>query len=599
MPPSRCNNSRRRRRWANRALVCSTTLLLVSPLTAFVGPPSRKRGSASIRRHAAQVEEETVLSDAQQESPLHHDHYAFEPVASVEIVGVDDLHQEMNVHRRNGGSSNGFPLHAVAYEFPDANGEPLPNKNGYSGHSQTTRVVNGVNMPPYYKQQVNGKESPAVRNGAYAEPQARPRNGSVQPPLVNGALQSDRNGNTQPSDDNVVGEIGVESDINDYEYDNDDEKSQQPTVRKLWQRRHARSIEEGVRCEKTREKTTQLSRILSKAPLGPRPKRAFFARTISGLINALAEEAEGLEVEVKAQEETPLWRKKVDAIEINFSRLGFKPLRMGGLDEAIRSLELEISESRVDELARDLELAAVSSADEAFDRIDEDNSGALDQDEIARALNMAASSDSDKQLFEHLASQLVELYDFNGDGVVDREEYQNLVTDMATLRRAEKAKLKKQDEDEQTSGIRGAIGKVSRWIRRDNKHSNEEEGELDVVEIYDDEDGMVEDRFVDVSEDTTAPLDVAARKAEKFESSEEVVNISDDSVVSSVAKSGGSIVLEDMKLDLRQLVFGVLPVIKRVSSPVDFIVSMTLPLYLKSHQFTFPLLGRRLPQEGR
>jgi hypothetical protein len=267
---------------------------------------------------------------------------------------------------------------------------------------------------------------------------------------------------------------------------------------------------------------------------------------------------------------------------------------MGGLDEAIRSLELEIPESRVDELARDLELAAVSSADEAFDRIDEDNSGALDQDEIARALNMAASSDSDKQVFEDLASQLVELYDFNGDGVVDREEYQNLVADMATLRRAEKAKLKKQDEEEQTSGgVRGVIGKVSRWLRRDNKDGNEEEGELDVVEIYDDEDGMVEDRFVDVSEDTTAPLDVAALKAEKFQSSEEVVNISDDPVVSSVAKSGGSIVLEDMKLDLRQLVFGVLPVIKRVSSPVDCTVAMTLPLYLNltSSPFLFSAAG--------
>jgi hypothetical protein len=278
----------------------------------------------------------------------------------------------------------------------------------------------------------------------------------------------------------------------------------------------------------------------------------------------LADEADGLKVEVKTQEETPLWRKKVDAIEINFSRLGFKPLRMGGLDEAIRSLEMEIPESQVDQLAEDLELAAVSSADEAFDRIDEDNSGALDSGEIAKALNMAASSDADQGLFEELASELVELYDFNGDGVVDREEYQSLVADMAALREAERNSLNTESNNEEKSGIWGVFGKVSRWLRRKGLSGEADVDEMDRDDEQDEE-AVVEDNFVDISDDVEVPMDVDDLKAEKFSSSEEMVNISNDAAVNSVGKRGGSIILEDLKLDLRQLVFGVVPIIKRIT----------------------------------
>ena len=350
----------------------------------------------------------------------------------------------------------------------------------------------------------------------------------------------------------------------DLKSDNEDDS---PTVRKQWQRRHARSIEEGVRCEKTREQTTQLSKILSKAPFVP-PKRGYFARTISGLINALAEEADGLEVNVVAQEDSPIWRKKVDAIRINFSRLGFKPLRMGGLDDAIRSLERDLADSRVDKIAQDLELAAVSSADEAFDRIDEDNSGALDPEEIARALNMAAASDANEmEVLEGLASQIVELYDFNGDGVVDREEYQNLVADMAILRQEEQERLSRQDDDS-SSAVNGFFAKTWRWVRRTNDTEQEAVPTLEVDEIENDvEEGDV---FIDISEEDYSEnpepsIDVKALKEEKYKSAKEVINVSNDAAVESVAKRGGSIVLEDLKLDLRQLVFGVVPLIKRVS----------------------------------
>jgi hypothetical protein len=320
-------------------------------------------------------------------------------------------------------------------------------------------------------------------------------------------------------------------------------RAQPTTVRKLWQRRHARSIEEGVRQEKTTiEKSTQLYKLLSKfAPNRP----GYFARTISGLINALADEADGLEVDVDAREETPLWRKQVDAIRINFSRLGFAPLRMGGLDEAIRDFETQIPISRVEKLAEDLELAAVSSADEAFDRIDEDKSGALDPDEIARALSMAASTEDseDEKLLEALATQLVELYDFNGDGVVDREEYQSLVADMAKLRQEEADRKERQLQSEENPP--GPFSRVAKWIwsKEDDLAFEEESG---------------------IHEAQNSQLDVTDISTKEFDSSNDLVNIDHDAAVDSVTKGGGSIVLQDLKLDLRQLIFGFVPVLKRV-----------------------------------
>jgi hypothetical protein len=360
------------------------------------------------------------------------------------------------------------------------------------------------------------------RNGHSYNGHPQPVSLHQQPPELNGVPQPQVNGKTQ-------------LEVNG--------KTQPTTVRKLWQRRHARSIEEGVRQEKTTsEKSTQLYKLLTKfAPNRP----GYFARTISGLINARAEEADGLEVDVDAREETPLWRKQVDAIRINFSRLGFAPLRMGGLDEAIRDFETQIPISRVEKLAEDLELAAVSSADEAFDRIDEDKSGALDSDEIAKALSMAASTEDseDEKLLEALATQLVELYDFNGDGVVDREEYQSLVADMAKLRQEEADRKEKQLHGEENPP--GPFSGVAKWIWRK-------------------EDDLGLEEETRIHEEENSQLDVTDSSRKEFDSNNDLVNIDHDAAVDSVTKRGGSIVLQDLKLDLRQLVFGFVPVVKRV-----------------------------------
>lgn len=295
--------------------------------------------------------------------------------------------------------------------------------------------------------------------------------------------------------------------------------------RRSWRRRHARSIEEGIR----RETSTQLSSLFNAERLAPNPKK-YFARVIAGLIHALADEVIGLEVDVDARRDTPLWNKHINAIQINFSRLGFQPLRMGGLHDAIQSLEDAIPVSEKDRMAEDLELSAVSTMDEAFERMDADNSGTLDQEEIAHALNMAASSQSDQQLLVRLASQLVSLYDVNGDGVVDREEYQFMVEDMAALREVQKEKQQKRDgvKKESSGGMFKSIkGLYQSVVGKDDN----------VTEI----------------ETPEAPKSLA--DAAKELGKDPALNV----------PGSGTIVFSDMKIDLRRLPFGAIPVVKSVS----------------------------------
>ncbi len=59
---------------------------------------------------------------------------------------------------------------------------------------------------------------------------------------------------------------------------------------------------------------------------------------MAGLIAALAEEALDLKVEVHAHR-SPLWRKTVESIKISFSKLGFKPLRIRGVEALSQTVE--------------------------------------------------------------------------------------------------------------------------------------------------------------------------------------------------------------------------------------------------------------------
>ena len=256
----------------------------------------------------------------------------------------------------------------------------------------------------------------------------------------------------------------------------------------------------------------------------------FASRTITGLVNALAQEVENLEVKVDSDPTTPISNKTVHSIQIYFSRLGFQPLKFGNLST---------SESLVSRENKEVERI---TADEAFDRIDVDQSGFLDSEELATALKMAAimgGSNSgyigirSKEMLSEMATRLVKLYDTNGDGVVDREEYSVMVRDMAFLREKRLA----EDEvtpalDEEREASEGAAKSKTGWFS--SFFSKEDNTE-------------------------TSPSDNSIIL--RNETAGDVIDVTDWSLVD---QGEGSIVLEDLRLDLRRLLFGAIPVFKRV-----------------------------------
>lgn len=287
--------------------------------------------------------------------------------------------------------------------------------------------------------------------------------------------------------------------------------------RSLWRRRHARTLEEGIR----RERSDELSFLLDKAQIDARRGngRSYVERTLMGILNVLAEEVEDLDIDINTLPSSPIWRKGVEELRINFSRLGFKPIRMGGNGPMFLFDELSIANtSGVDAgLARSMEaLSLVECADEAFDRIDEDKSGTLDRNELAQAMSSITALATDRNSVEELASDLVLLYDANGDGVVDREEYQQMVEDMARI----SPTLEVEEEEGEKNpffAVKGSIQSVSQEISK-------------------------------------KAAEVASAAREKILRRESAVFVDETEM--------GSIVLSNLNLDLRRLVFGALPVVK-------------------------------------
>jgi len=264
----------------------------------------------------------------------------------------------------------------------------------------------------------------------------------------------------------------------------------------------------------------------------------FASRTITGLINALAQEVENLEVKVDSDPTTPISNKTVHSIQIYFSRLGFEPLKFGNLSTSEPSSVSSREKKEVERI----------TADEAFDRIDADQSGFLDAEELATALKMAAimgSSNSgyigirSKEMLSEMATRLVKLYDTNGDGVVDREEYSVMVRDMAFLREKRLA----EDEgtptlDEEGGASEGAAKPKSGWFSS-------------FFSIGDNNETSLTDNTIISTNETNSPGDV--------------IDVTDNEVFWSLVDQGeGSIVLEDLRLDLRRLLFGAIPVFKRI-----------------------------------
>ena len=215
-------------------------------------------------------------------------------------------------------------------------------------------------------------------------------------------------------------------------------------------------------------------------------------------------------------------------------------------------------------------------ADTAFQAIDVDNSGALDKDEIADALVLATTSSAlsskqqlssiseglagavtDKEdliVIKQLAKQLVDLYDTNDDGVIDRMEYQSMVDDMAALRKVQKEQEQKEEEKQrqdtssknQSGWLYSALANVMRVGNVFNFAAEKGNPDLDDESLAQ---ALSENEVLDISQSTMAD-DIL-----------ETVSVLQDT---DTPENLGKIELEDVKIDLRQLVFGAVPGVKYV-----------------------------------
>jgi len=315
-----------------------------------------------------------------------------------------------------------------------------------------------------------------------------------------------------------------------------------PSLRRLWRRRHARTLEEGIR----RERTNKLSSLMNRALIDVRKdhEKNYVERLLMGLINGLAEEIEDLDIEVTTIKETPLWRKEVEEIRINFSRLGFRPIRIGGTNSIQLLDKNDLNESitefnKEEERNGDItELTFVECADEGFDRIDEDNSGTLDSDELAHALKSISGLKPDQNSIEELATDLVRLYDINGDGVVDREEYKQMVDDMAKLR----GDVDADDDDNDEKGMKNnPFNAVKDSIQTVSQGISKKAAEVATVSQ-----GI-----------SRKAVQIASAARDNLLSGKQGEDINETEM--------GSIVLSKVNLDLRRLVFGALPVVKKIT----------------------------------
>ncbi len=365
-----------------------------------------------------------------------------------------------------------------------------------------------------------------------------------------------------------------------------------------------------------------------------RQSKRYIARTITGLISAVAEEASGLDVKLDMREDTPLWQKHVDKLSIQFERLGVKQLKMGGLDEALQEMNQELQASLLssssdsedtkdddDKNDNDDEVLSVMSSkmkhtpDEIFDQIDLDNSGALDEEELTKALTIASAPPSGTiprqekfmTALGRLAKRLIILYDTNGDGVVDRDEYKKLVEDMTAVRDDQRLKLKEREKRRRLREVKrkGRLnplrwGRVARraFFRMKNDVSSSSSTTATTGNLNGDyNDDVVDDERIGLDDKSqNASLNGALNRSSQLQDSTNrspaaitsTVNGSngkengtlesssinfdhaedvprDLKVLNAMTKGEGSIVLEDLKLDLRRLVFGAVPVVKKVS----------------------------------
>jgi hypothetical protein len=276
---------------------------------------------------------------------------------------------------------------------------------------------------------------------------------------------------------------------------------------------------------------------------------------------ALAEDVKNLEIEVNANDNTPIHDKMVHSIHIYFSKLVFKQLRMGGVDgyhhQIITSREEKLSSSSVGGSIFGCfgKTDNNNTANETFDKIDIDGSGTLDVKELAQALQTVAFMGSGmttstrlgirsrvEEAITELSARLVRLYDVNGDGVVDRQEYQLLVQDMAAVRSArmsEEEEGEKCDDDNSTTDMTQQSA-----VDRNSDGSTKKKNWF--TSFFFNRKTTIAGSKIDITATTTKNGGIW-----------DLIDEEDD--------GEGSLALEGLNLDLRQFLFGSIPgVMKRL-----------------------------------
>ena len=301
------------------------------------------------------------------------------------------------------------------------------------------------------------------------------------------------------------------------------------------------------------------------------------ARLLTGLIMALATEVRDLEIEVNANDDTPMNEKMINSIRIYFSKLAFRQLRMGGIDGLLHhTSKLESSSSLGDLLlaSKNLEsssktttrrrLSSLSSsssssssgggsssffgnfgktdtANETFDKIDIDGNGTLDVWELAQALKTVALMGGTRlgirsrvEALTELSARLVRLYDVNGDGVVDRQEYQMLVQDMAAVRYA-----RMNEEEGGRSRYNNSTTNMTKSVVDGNSDGDTKKKKNWFTSFFNNRKTSIAE--IDDVTDTTNHLN------------DEIWDLVEED------DGEGSLVLEGLNLDLRQFLFGSIP----------------------------------------